>query len=410
VAEYPFSSVIPSTIEGCRKVPQSGQVEELAGFQANGGEITTTRICIHASPEILGRLVQVVARKHAPSRCLFAQLELVREGYMERDCCTACRLHSLGMPQAAAELVARIPLQLGAALQTRGLSGGVWTGLRMRNLVGQHLSATRAFLDEVDHIVAVCNWVRQVLITNGVSAERVTLCRHGIASEPAPPTTQVGSYQGQRPLRVAYLGRLDRVKGVDLLVGALAAEPTLTVTLDIFGIPQGAAGERYLHQLQSLAGCDERIRFHPPIANSDVIGALTHYDVVAVPSRWLETGPLVVLEAFAAGVPVLGTNLGGIAELVVHEQSGLLVKPDSIHGWREALVRLVHSPSDLQRLRSSVPAVRTMQEVGREMHRLYVALVSGMTDLCSGAMMAPEHHSKARPELTQIAPRRTCEG
>ena len=45
---------------------------------------------------------------------------------------------------------------------------------------------------------------------------------------------------------------------------------------------------------------------------------MANFDLLAVPSQWMETGPIVVLEAHAVGTPVLGANLGGIAELVHH--------------------------------------------------------------------------------------------
>ena len=77
---------------------------------------------------------------------------------------------------------------------------------------------------------------------------------------------------------------------------------------------------------------------------------LRQYDLLAVPSRTFETGPLVVLEAFAAGVPVIGSNLGGVNELVRHEVNGLLVEPPALSGWVSALRRCVEEPDLLPRL------------------------------------------------------------
>src|SRR5207245_929905 len=59
-------------------------------------------------------------------------------------------------------------------------SGGIWTALRMRELVQRRHRATRALLTEVDHVVAVCEWVRDVLLRNRVPAEKITMCRQGI--------------------------------------------------------------------------------------------------------------------------------------------------------------------------------------------------------------------------------------
>src|SRR5204863_5972676 len=115
-------------------------------------------------------------------------------------------------------------------------SGGIWTALRMRELVEQRHRVTRGLLAEVDHIVAVCDWVRDVLIRNGVPANKITLCRQGIGfgdgargqrtedrgqrSEIAEVETAklthlpTERFTKERPLRLVYLGRLDPTKGV----------------------------------------------------------------------------------------------------------------------------------------------------------------------------------------------------
>jgi len=95
---------------------------------------------------------------------------------------------------------------------------------------------------------------------------------------------------------------------------------------------------------------------------------------LAVSSQWLETGPLVVLEAFAAKVPVIGSRLGGIAELVRDGVDGLLVEPSSTEDWAKKLRRLMDDPSLLLRLRSNVRAPRTITTVANEMASIYQSL------------------------------------
>jgi glycosyltransferase involved in cell wall biosynthesis len=98
-------------------------------------------------------------------------------------------------------------------------------------------------------------------------------------------------------------------------------------------------------------------------------------DFVVVPSRWLETGPLVVLEAFAAGTPVLGARLGGIAELVSDDVDGVLVAPDDAPAWALTLASLANDPTRVARLRAGVRPPRTMDEVGCEMALLYRSML-----------------------------------
>jgi glycosyltransferase involved in cell wall biosynthesis len=98
---------------------------------------------------------------------------------------------------------------------------------------------------------------------------------------------------------------------------------------------------------------------------------LRSYDLLAVPSQGLETGPLVVLEAFAAGVPVIGSRLGSIAEIVRDEVDGVLVPNATAEGWAHALRRFSEDRGLIERLRTAVHPPRTMSTVAKEMATLY---------------------------------------
>ena len=71
-------------------------------------------------------------------------------------------------------------------------------------------------------------------------------------------------------------------------------------------------------------------------------------DVLVVPSLWLENSPLVIHEAFMAGVPVVGARIGGIADLVTDGRTGLLYDPRSPIELVPALRRLIENPALLE--------------------------------------------------------------
>ncbi len=303
----------------------------------------------------------------------------VCDGVLDVQQCAACTLHGLGLSRPLTEMVSRLPTGMGRLLGAIGRSGGLWTALRMTELIDWRHKAFRALMREVDHVVVLCQWTKNLLIRNGVPAHKITLCRHGLpyqskAATPNKSNSQFPIPNLQSPIRVAFLGRLDPTKGPDLLIRAVRALPRAPLTLHLYGVVQGESGRRYEEALRDLAGEDPRIEFRPPVPSSQVIPLLRAYDVLAVPSRVLETGPLVVLEAFAAGVPVLGARLGGIAEWVEDGENGLLVEPDSVEGWREALERLVRDRALLERLRAGIRPPRTMHEVAQEMVTLYQGL------------------------------------
>jgi len=296
----------------------------------------------------------------------------VCDGALDVRRCAQCALHAAGLNQFASRLVGSLPPAAGGFLGNMGFTGGAWTALRMTELIELRHAAFRSLMAEADHVIALCECVKQVLLRNSVPAEKISLCRQGLVQEvldDAPPSREQDR-EGDR-LRIVFLGRLDPTKGVHVLLEALHSVPDLDVHLDIFGVRQDASGAAYLAQLKNVAGHDARIRFLAPIPAREVIPAIREYDILAVPSQSLETGPLVVLEAFAAGVPVMGSDLGGIAELVRHDVDGLLVEPRSVSAWAAAIRGLATESAGLTRLRSNIRRPRRIAEAAQEIDRLY---------------------------------------
>lgn len=290
------------------------------------------------------------------------------DGEMSTHRCASCQLGAR-MPAVAARLLGALPVALGRRISHQG---GMWTALRMSSLAQAVHGGIRAFLDEADRVVAVCEWVRAVVLRNGVPEGKVQLSRQGLTGLP-PDRGRERREPG--PFRVVFLGRLDPTKGVDVLLRALRLKPDLRLRLDVFGIAQGEAGERYRRELVELAADDARVSFQGPVRGDQVVRTIQKYDLLVVPSQGFETGPLVVLEAFAAGVPVIGSGLGGIAELVTDGKDGILVDAADMKQWAEALERVVTDDAWMKHLRAGVSSPRRMSTVADEMLLLYQTLL-----------------------------------
>jgi glycosyltransferase involved in cell wall biosynthesis len=248
----------------------------------------------------------------------------------------------------------------------------------MTELMDRRLRATARLFARVDCFVSLSPWVTRVLHANDVPAERIVTSPHGIAT-PAASVRAIPSVRarGDAQVRLVHLGRLDPTKGTELLLRALAAIGDAPISLDVFGVVQDGEAEARARALRSAGGGDTRVTFHAPIANANVVTMLRAYDAVVVPSQWMETGPLVVLEAFAAGVPVIGSDLGGIADKVRHNVDGLLVEPfHSIDAWTSTLARCVDEPGLLTHLRANVAPPRSMRDVACDMRAVYERLTS----------------------------------
>jgi glycosyltransferase involved in cell wall biosynthesis len=341
----------------------------------------TTAVSLRLVRECRNRGIPVIFSYHTPTvTCQRGTLlrwgTQLCDGTLDVHCCSRCVLHGLGLNRFSSTVVGSVPRAVGRLIGRFNVSGGPWTALRMSVLIERQHDAIRGLLTEVDHCIALCQWVKDLLLHIGVPGHKITVSRHGLCH--SLPTTNRRDEEVLRGrdsrVRIAFLGRLDPAKGVHILIQALRSPPVLNLKMDIFGISQGSRDEQYAWELKLAAAGDSRVTFHTPISDGQVVPVLRTYDAVAVPSQGLETGPMVVLEAFAAGIPVIGSRLGGIEEQVQHEVDGLLVEPASVPAWAEALRRISHSPALLAHLRAGVRPPRTMMRAADEINAVYAAV------------------------------------
>jgi L-malate glycosyltransferase len=144
---------------------------------------------------------------------------------------------------------------------------------------------------------------------------------------------------------IGIIGRVDPEKGIDVLVEAVAAldDDLAGTRLAVVGAPF-TGGEDAARALMddAVRRLGDRVRFVPPRA--DVVPVLRALDVLVNASR-AEPFGLTVLEAQAAGVPVVATRAGGIPEFVEHGRTGLLVEPGEPSAMAVALGELLRSPA-----------------------------------------------------------------
>jgi glycosyltransferase involved in cell wall biosynthesis len=338
----------------------------------------TREVSLRLLREAKRRGIKVIFTYHTPTvSCqrgtLLRWAAEVCDGKLDARACAACTLHSHGLSKTCSIILGNLPKSACDLVGSAGLSGGFWTAVRMTSLVALRHATFHALMEDADRIVALCQWTKDLLVRNNVPVEKITVSRHGIfADSPRTGIRNEGDKpQTAPPIRIAFLGRMDRTKGPDILIRALRSLPEAPIELHLYGIVQDPSNAEYLDQLKKLAGMDSRISLLPAVPGEQVVSLLQSYHLLAVPSRWLETGPLVALEAFAAGTPVVGSNLGGIAELIEHEVNGMLVETDSVEAWTHVMRRCYEDRALLERLRRGVRPPREMSVVAQEMLLLY---------------------------------------
>ena len=153
---------------------------------------------------------------------------------------------------------------------------------------------------------------------------------------------QTGTYQASDGLKLVYVGRLTPDKGVHTAIQALAQIPrntAETIILDIFGKGDWSY-ERKIRSLVREYGLANRISFRGTIPREKLPDVLSHYDALVLPSEWEEPFARIVLEAMAAGLIVIGSNIGGTTEVIMDGQTGLLFPAGDANALSGQILRL----------------------------------------------------------------------
>jgi glycosyltransferase involved in cell wall biosynthesis len=245
-----------------------------------------------------------------------------------------------------------------------------------------------------DALIAVAEAVRNDLIGGGISPDRVTVVRSGIALHQAPPgaeTRRLRERLGISP-EDPVLGIVAHIlphKGYDDLVQALPLiqEKYPQVKCLIVGrAPRGGYLGKLLERAERLTVRDRLIMVG---FQEDVVPFLHAMDVFVLPSR-TEGLPITILEAMAAGKPVVATAVGGIPEVVRDRETGLLVPPMEPSRLAEALMHLLEAPALAKSMgavgRKQVETLFTMEQEARQ------------TALVYGRVLAPRSSHPLRVE------------
>lgn len=320
--------------------------------------------------------LRTVVTIHVPgSLCLRGTMMLFGstqcDGRIEVKRCSECWAASRGI-HGPLRVLTRLPLPVAMLFSRIPWLGRLGTILSTPKLVREHQDRFEKMARLADRIVAVADWLQAAVQANNIPREKILVCRQGVDS--VRPDKLFGKAL-EDGLRVGYLGRLDPLKGVHIIVEAVKRLPTAAkVKLIIHGIKQ-AHEQTYEQGLSELAGADPRITFAGPVPQSEVLRTLQSFDVLAVPSQCVETGPLVAMEAIAAGIPVMGSDLGGIRETVKPGVTGWLLPHADVDAWTQLLARVASQRKPLAEGISARPH-RTMDDVAFEMRSLYQSLLN----------------------------------
>jgi len=200
--------------------------------------------------------------------------------------------------------------------------------------------------------------------------------------------TAAGTPRGDEgPVRFLFLGSLQPHKGIGVALEAFRRAPDARASLDIAGA--GTMADACL----AAARRDSRIRFHGFVTGEQKARLLGSVDVLLFPSLCWEVVGLVILEAFAHGVPVIASRTGGIPEFIEDGRTGFLVEP----GDAAALA------TQIQRLAAHRDSIEAMREACRAYaaRLTWARTVGELVEVYKAALGRPDHQASLPGAFTE---------
>ena len=214
-----------------------------------------------------------------------------------------------------------------------------------------------AELARADVVIAPSRFLRSVFERQGFESGRIRLLPYGLDPSRGVVRPIAPRSRSDRKLRIGYIGSITSHKGVHVAIRAVRESKRKNLVLHVHG--DFGTHPDYSAQLRELAGDDPRIVFEGRFEPTQLGSVLAKFDCVTVPSLWYENTPFTALESLQFGLPVVASDLGGLAEIVRDGHNGLLFPAGDATALGERFERLAKSRELLTKLsrNTDVPAV-----------------------------------------------------
>jgi len=196
-------------------------------------------------------------------------------------------------------------------------------------------------LHDASKVVALSRFEADQYRRMGVPEEKIAIIPNGIDLSEYADLPPKGAFKRKFGIPeekkiILYLGRIHEIKGIDILVKAFAKviDSLDDVKLVIVGPDDGYLGK--LEALIKALKIKDDVLILGPLYDTDKLEVYVDADICVLPSRY-ETFPNVVLEAYACSKPVIASNVESISDIVLHGETGLLVRAGEVKELANAI-------------------------------------------------------------------------
>jgi glycosyltransferase involved in cell wall biosynthesis len=294
------------------------------------------------------------------------------DGLIRINKCTACALSRSSVNSLTQRFLYLTSLPLYKLnIDTSHLDNKVGTAFSFPFIINNIKKRLHEIEDNADKIIVLADWFKKVLLLNGIKENKLSLVKQGLPyGNPLPG--KMAEKNGLK-LRIMFMGRLEPVKGLHVLIDALEGLDENKISLDIYGKGNSA----YAKILREKCISKKNVQWKGIIPQPLVLDTIQQYDAIVIPSMICEMAPLLIEEAFAAGVIVIGSDVKGIAEQIGQRVNGLLFKMGNARELKQILENAITDKSMLEKLAANILPPRKFEQVGKETLEIYESVIKG---------------------------------
>ncbi len=218
-----------------------------------------------------------------------------------------------------------------------------------------------------DKIVSLTDFYTKILLLNKVPANKIATVKQGVPG--ANLYIKENRVKEKRKfLKLIFIGRISAFKGLHILIEALKNIPNDLFKLDIFG---ELGDDSYTKNCIDSSALITSIRWKGTIRDEEKYRLLPTYDLLLLPSTFSEMSPLVIQEAYAAGIPVLASDVYGNAEQITDGENGWLFKFNDAADLTIKIQTLLDNTHLIEEARKQLLTVKSFKEVAMEYLTIY---------------------------------------
>ncbi len=235
----------------------------------------------------------------------------------------------------------------------------------------KRLEANTNYLNKADVIIGVSKEVKQILINYGIDEKKI-IVQH-IGSLIASQKIEVSRNKVHEKFVFGFIGGVTYYKGIHVLVEAylkLKSEFLDKSEILIFGKYQ----ENYKAAIDlkySTKNGYNNIKFIGKYSSIDLKDIYPQIDIMILPSTCNDTAPQTIFESYAAGIPIIGSNIGGFPDFIEQDKNGLLFEVGNSDDLKEKMEYILENQDKIEKYRKNIPKLKTIEENAKELIELY---------------------------------------